>query len=99
MAFASVVTEETQTISLNDLKIIVSLLFCILFAFMNNFHEVKSLSIIFLILSCIASLYAIKIAFYDGKVSDVFFVDNKKLYISHERFEKGEKKYYLVIKK
>ena len=89
MAFASVLTEETQVICLNDLKIIVSLFLCILFAFLNNFHEVNVLSIALLILSCIANLYAMKIAFYDSKVSDVYSVNSKKLDLSNEKFEKG----------
>jgi len=88
MAFASVLTEETQTISLDDLKIIVSLFLCILFAFLNNFHKVNVHSIALLTLSCIANLYAMKIAFYDCKV-DVYSVNSKKLDLSNIKFDKG----------
>ena len=72
MAFSSVLVNESKPISWDDFKIIFSLFLCIFFAFLNNFHKVRILSVIFLILSCLANLYAMKIAFVEKRVDDIF---------------------------
>jgi len=92
MAFVSILADEHEIPPIEDIKIIISLGMCIIFGFITTLTSSYSGSIVCLVLSCLANLYAMKIALID-RVSKISSLETLALPTGDESIYKA-----LVVK-